>query len=88
MNKSYTIPFGSQGVENIIVCYNGYAQKERVTISQENYSFSADYLYHSESFIVGHKAKVVIRTQLNLGGEQVSLERLGKTDIKVTMVNN
>jgi hypothetical protein len=37
---------------------------------------------------VGHKAKVVIRTQLTLRGELVSVSRLSKTDLKVTMVNN
>ena len=39
-----------------------------MSINQEVYNFSADYLYHHESFIVGHKAKVVIRTELTLHG--------------------
>ena len=88
VDNSYTIPFGNQGTESLIVCYNGYAQRETISITQENYYFSADYLYHGESFVVGHKAKVVIRTQLTLRGELVSVSRLSKTDLKVTMVNN
>ena len=55
---------------------------------QEHYSLSVDYLYHGESFLVGHQAKILLHCQLSLGEQPVSLGRLSKVDIKVTMVNN
>lgn len=86
---SYTIPFGSQGRELIIPVYRGYAQREYVDIRTEQYSLLVDYVYHSESFIVGHKAKVILRPKLILGADSnISLSRLNKATLKVTSVNN
>ena len=89
VSGSYTIPFGSQGRELIIPVYRGYAQREYVDIRTEQYSLLVDYVYHSESFIVGHKAKVILRPKLFLGADSsISLSRLNKATLKVTTVNN
>ena len=47
VDGSYTIPFGSQGREEIIPVLNKYAQLDYVDIISENYSLSVDYLFHS-----------------------------------------
>lgn len=88
VEKTYTIPFGSQRREELIVVYQNYAQKEVINVSNENYRFDVDYVYHSESFIVGHKAKIIIRPQLFLDTERISRARLEKASVRVVTVNN
>ena len=68
--------------------HEGYAVKERVQVEPYQYCFDIDYVYHSESFIKGSKAKIVLHPSLTLHGKQVPLSHLKKTKITVNTVNN
>jgi len=73
VKESYTIPFGTQATEEIIAVYKNYAQREVLSLVQENYTLLTDYIYNSETFIVGQKAKIVMRPQLWLHSQQISI---------------
>lgn len=85
---SYIIPFGPQGREKLIASYRDYAEIIWVDIANENYTFNIDYIYHSESFVVGNKAKIILHPTLKLLEENVSLERMKNITIKVMTNNN
>lgn len=52
------------------------------------FTFECDYLYHSESFIVGNKAKIILRPILKLNDTRANLSRLQNVSISISSVNN
>jgi hypothetical protein len=59
-----------------------------VLIQSEGYSFECEYLYHTETFIVGNKAKVIIHPVLKLNGDHASPSRIRNLSINVSSINN
>lgn len=59
-----------------------------MNISSEQFRFTCDYLYHSESFVVGNKARIVLHPALKLNEESTSLTRLQRVSITISAVNN
>jgi hypothetical protein len=88
VKHSYFIPYGPQNSEQIIAVSNSYAEQLFINIQSEQFRFACDYLYHSESFIVGNKARIVLHPALKLNEETTSLSRLQKVSITVAAVNN
>ncbi len=88
VEQKYFIPYGPQNSEQIIAVCNGYAEQLFVNINSEQFNFTCDYLYHSESFIVGNKARIVLHPTLKLNEKTTSLSRLQKVSITVAAINN
>lgn len=88
VQDKYCIPYGHQNSEQIIAVSNGYAEQLYVNINREQFIFTCDYLYHSESFIVGNKARIILHPTLKLNEKTTSLSRLQKVSITISAVNN
>ena len=59
------IPYGERKArEAIILVHEDFADLGHVDIKTENYEFNCAYLYHSESFLRGNKAKIIIQPRL------------------------
>lgn len=73
---------------NIVAVKDGFAELIPIEVQAEAYNWSIGYIYNSESFIVGTKAKVVIHPRLSLYGEPLPLNLLKDTKISVGMTNS
>jgi hypothetical protein len=88
VKDTYFIPYGPQGSEEIIAVYNNYAECISVNVNSEQFIFTCDYLYHSESFIVGNKARIILHPTLKLNDKLTTLARLQKVSITISSTNN
>lgn len=55
---------------------------------EEKYELSAAFLIHDEAFLVGSRARVLVRPNLSINGEAASLKLLKKIAITVELFNS
>ena len=48
----------------IILCHNDFSDMSELVLKTEFYDFKCGFLYNSESFLSGNKAKIIIQTRL------------------------
>ncbi len=57
-------------------------------VPRVQYNLHIDFLYHSESFLVGKKARIILHPRLKMEEEPISLKLLQNSEITVTLINN
>lgn len=87
------IPFGKKTeTHEVLVMKDLFYEKVPVRVPAEEYNMTIGYIFGSESFIVGHKGKIVLHPRLYLETEdeeiQVSLALLKDIKVKVEMPRN
>ena len=93
VNESLIIPFGKKTeTHEVLVMKDLFYEKVPVRVPAEEYNMTIGYIFGSESFIVGHKGKIVLHPRLYLETEeeeiQVSLALLKDIKVKVAMPQN
>ena len=91
VSKKYLIPFGESNSQvKLIVVHQSLADTLYVNVPMESYEFKVGYIYGSESFISGNKAKIVLHPRLKISNtdSEVSLKLLKKARVRVELVNN
>jgi hypothetical protein len=92
VNEKFIIPFSEKGeTHELLVMKDNFYERFRIYVPAEQYVMRIGYIFGSESFIAGNKAKVILYPRLCLETReklQVSISLLEDIKIKVDMVNN
>ena len=92
VKDSYLIPFEPKSSKSHEMCVvkEGYCESIEVDVPVEDYRLEVGYIYGSESFIVGNKAKIILHPRLYLQANSMKVDLGLVKDVKITvdMENN
>lgn len=92
VDKSITLPYGTAYRKvRMVAVKDKYAESIEVNVARESYRLEVGYIYGSESFLVGNKARVVLHPRLFMEhskSTRPSLKLLEKVKVSVTTRNN
>lgn len=84
------IPYGESSRTSSLVIINGnHAELTQFSVASESYTFECAYLYNSETFLMGNKAKIVLQPRLYVNSSMpVGFDILKDVTVTVTTYNN
>jgi hypothetical protein len=87
-NKAFVTYSDQTEYDTIVAAVGDYAESFQKKFEEEKYKFDVGYIYNTESFIVGRKAKIILHGRLSMNGKSMNLQLLKNTKVTVTVTNN
>jgi hypothetical protein len=72
-NKAFVSYADTVEYGTVVASVGNYAESYQKKFEEEKYKFEVGYIYNTESFIVGHKAKVILHGRLSMNDKSMNL---------------
>ena len=78
------VPFSEDDTQKAILVHDDYAELVDVSLRAENFTFICGYIYNSESFLTGNRARVLVQPRLFLNNNLIGINII--TECSATVI--